>query len=387
MAKRAFFVLIAAVAFIAGSALPARAQMGAFEGEVKDAEGKPLVGAWVLIERTDVRGNYKVKTDKRGRYFHAGIPLGIFNLTLARDDKGQQKLDQVNNVRMRLGEPVAINFDLKEVRDRQLAAQAGIQLEQQPQGGGGGGGGGLSKEQRAKIEEQLKQREESRKKAEQLNSSFGAGMEALKLKNYEEAIPQFEAAAAADATQHVVFAQLAEACVGLARQKRGEEANGLYQKGLANYQKAIDLKPDDASYRNNYALALVSAGDIPKAEQELAKAAEMDPMNAGRYYFNLGAVLTNAGRGKEAGMAFRKATEVSPEYAPAWYQLGISLLSEAKLDEKTGQSTPVPGTIEALQKYLELDPNGAHSAEAKGMIEMLGAKVEMEIRQGRKARR
>ncbi len=38
--------------------LPAFAQTTAIEGVVKDPDGKPLQGAVVKIERTDIKGNY-----------------------------------------------------------------------------------------------------------------------------------------------------------------------------------------------------------------------------------------------------------------------------------------------------------------------------------------
>ena len=64
-------------------------------------------------------------------------------------------------------------------------------------------------------------------------------------------------------------------------------------KGFDAYNKALELKPDDAGYHNNYALALARAKKFPEAQAELTKAAQMDPANAGRYYYNLGALLVN----------------------------------------------------------------------------------------------
>ena len=54
------------------------AQTSSLEGDVKGEDGQPLKGALVKIERTDIKGSYKVKTDKKGHYFHAGLPLGMY---------------------------------------------------------------------------------------------------------------------------------------------------------------------------------------------------------------------------------------------------------------------------------------------------------------------
>ncbi len=380
MPKRGILIFLAVLALTAGLAIPARAQFGSLEGDVKDPEGKPLVGALVLIERTDIKGNYKVKSDKKGHFFHGGLPLGTYNMTLMVND---QKRDMVSGVRVRLGEPTVINFDLKAARDRALAQQAGIQLTP---GKPGGEAPQLTKEQRSQIEQQQKQREAQREKMEKLNKNFAAGVEALKTRNFDVAIKELETAAQVDASQHVIFAHLGEAHLGAAKTMRGEEATAHFKKSQEAYQKAIALKPDDASYHNNFGLALANAGQVEEATNELTKAAQLDPPNAGRYFFNLGAVLTNTGRVKEAAEAFRKATQADPNYAEAWYQLGVSLSGDAKLDEKTGKITAAPGTVEALQKYMELQPNGPNAASAKSLIDTLGGTVQTEIK-SQKARK
>jgi tetratricopeptide (TPR) repeat protein len=417
MLRRAFLLIAALVVAAFLAAVPARAQFGSIEGDVKDPEGNPMVGAQILIERIDIKGNYKCKSDRKGHYFHGGLPLGNYNVTLA--DASGKTLDMVKGVRTRLGDSQMVNFDLKSSRERAMAREAGLKVKQQP-GGAATGGQELTKEQRAQIEAAMKQREALRQKMEKLQKNYGAGMEAMKTagdqgllaaalsipagtpltpeirskmddKKFElcsSAATDFEAAAEAaktDSNEHIVLAQLAEARVCQAKAKRGQEAADLYNKSIEAYQKAIALKADDPSYHNNYALALVNVGKMPQALEELGKAAQLDPPGAGRYFYNLGAVLTNSGRAKEATDAFRKATEADAKYADAWYQLGVSLLADVKLDPATGKSTPAPGTIEALQKYLDLQPDGAHVAEAKGMIEALAGTVQTLIKSDRAA--
>ena len=106
-------------------------------------------------------------------------------------------------------------------------------------------------------------------------------------------LPPLSKAAEMDPKQHVVWAQLADAYLGQAKTKTGAEQTALMDKGFEAYGKAIELKPDDAGYHNNYALALARGKKFPEAQAELTKAAQIDPTNAGRYYFNLGALLVN----------------------------------------------------------------------------------------------
>jgi len=54
-------------------------------------------------------------------------------------------------------------------------------------------------------------------------------------------------------------------------------------------------------------------------------------------------------------------------------------LAKATLD-KDGKTVPVPGTTEALQKYLDLAPNGPHVEEAKAMLASLGTTLQTEYK-------
>jgi tetratricopeptide (TPR) repeat protein len=157
----------------------------------------------------------------------------------------------------------------------------------------------------------------------------------------------------------------------LASTKTGAEFDAAAQKGLDAYGKAIALKPEDAATHNNYALALVQAKKIPDAQ-----AAQLDPANAGKYYYNLGAVLTTANQSDAAVEAFQKAIAADPNYADAYYQYGVSLVSKASYGAD-GKVTPVPGTVEALQKYLALAPTGQFAQPAKDMLTTLGTSVDV----------
>jgi tetratricopeptide (TPR) repeat protein len=110
-------------------------------------------------------------------------------------------------------------------------------------------------------------------------------------------------------------------------------------------------------------------------QAELQKAAQLDPGKAGQYYYNLGALLVNAGQAEPAGEAFKKAIELDPKHADSYYQWGIYLLGKATFDA-SGKPTPVPGTVEAFQKYLELAPTGQFADSAKGMLASMETKVD-----------
>ena len=65
---------------------------------------------------------------------------------------------------------------------------------------------------------------------------------------------------------------------------------------------------------------------------------------------------------------------VDPTYADAQYQYGVYLVSKAQVGAD-GKVTPLPGTVEAFQKYLELKPDGQFADAAKGMIQTITGSV------------
>ncbi len=298
-------------------AVPTYAQTGSIAGKVIDTEGKPESGITIVIERQGIAGRYQVNIDARGQYTHAGLPTGAYKLSATREGR---TLATLENIRVTFGGTTTADFDFKI-----LSAQAN------------------QDEARAQIEKE-------KAAAEAMKVSFEAGRLALTAKNYPEAVKLFQEAATTDPTQHVIFANLADAHSGARQFNEAAEA----------YKKAIELKPDEGAYHNNLGIALGNAGKVEEASAALQKAAEVSPTTAGQAYYNLGAVLTNRGRTKDAGDAFKKAIEFSPDMAPAYYQLGISYF---------GSPATIPEAVPVLEKFLVMQPTGPDADAAKQLIE------------------
>ena len=339
--------------------LPVFAQTTTIEGIVKDPDGKPLQGAVVKFDRTDIKGSYNVKTDKKGHFGHYGLPMGQFDVSVVVD--GQVK-DMVKGVRTRLGDTQTVNFDLKAA---QAAAAAGAPAAEPERG--------MTKEQKAEFEKANKAREAQIAKNKELNDAYQAGRTALDAKKYDEAIEAFNKAVMMDDKQVAIWSGLADAYVASAAEKPTEAA-ALYEKGFDAFKKAIELKPDDAAYYNNFALALAKDKKIQEAKTNLDKAAQLDPPGAGKYFYNMGALLVNSAQNEAAGEEFKKAIDADPNYADAQYQYGVYLASKATADA-TGKIIAAPGTTEALSKYLELKPDGPMAPSAKELIAQLGGSV------------
>jgi tetratricopeptide (TPR) repeat protein len=273
-----------------------------------------------------------------------------------------------------LGDPVEINFDLKAQADKQAAMQKAAETGQLTQEMSRE----MSAEQKAALEKQMKERSAAMAKNKALNDAFNNGMAALGAKQYDQAVENFQKGSEIDPKQHVIWANLAESYFGQGATKTGAEQQAIFDKGADAWNKAIELKPDDAAYHNNFALALVKAKKFKEAEEELNKAAALDPPKAGTYFYNLGAVLTNQGQSDPAGQAFKKAIEADPNHADAQYQYGIYLVSKAQTTAD-GKVVPPPGTKEAFQKYIELKPNGPFADSARGMLQTLEGAVQTEF--------
>jgi tetratricopeptide (TPR) repeat protein len=129
-----------------------------------------------------------------------------------------------------------------------------------------------------------------------------------------------------------------------------------------------------AAYYNNLAEAYAKSNKVDDAVKTYALAAQTDPSAAAQYYFNTGAVLTNAGKVDDAVVAFDKVIAADPNRADAYYWKGVNMIGKATL--QGDKMVAPPGTAEAFQKYLELQPTGTYADPAKQMLASIGASVE-----------
>lgn len=155
-------------------------------------------------------------------------------------------------------------------------------------------------------------------------------------------------------------------------------ANGQFQDALALYAHAIaaaEAGAQDAAARDAIGRMLLDEGNCllklhrtEEAEAAYEKAAPLSP-NPGTAYFNLCATYYNIGVAAPALVACDKAIELDPAKADAYFVKGSLLFGEAQF--AGGKYTVPPGTVEALDKYLELAPNGSHASDVQQMLAAL----------------
>jgi tetratricopeptide (TPR) repeat protein len=350
-------------ALVAVFAPGALAQTGSISGVILDATAKPWPGLTVQAV-SDQGAKQEAKTDNDGKYAIRGLRPGVYDLTVIAfpPPNDKQPPYQMAKVRVQGGEDAKADANFKEILAKQGAA----------------------------AQEEAKKREEEKQKFQGMKVHFEAGVGFLnqagqakadlakatadqrdakkqELKDLsEKAVTELEAAKAAagekDPNLNLIMARLGDAY----------DAAGRAEDAANAYRTAIELKPS-AAYYNNLGGILGRTGKIEEAMAAFQKSAELDPQNAAQAYRNGGITLYNVGKMKEAVEPLKKATELDPKNAQAWYLLGAALVGSMDY-KKVGDKMEVvvqPGTVEAYQKAVELDPTGPYGQQAKLGLEAL----------------
>ena len=344
MTKRiALFFFLAVSAILTVSAVAQN--LTVIKGTCKDETGKPYVGYTVELNSLDTGFKTNLKTNNRGEYYSMGVAAGSYKITLLGPDG--KVIYFLNGVPLQLGKENEYDVDMAKERAAQAKAS------------------GVTEEQRKEYEKAKKENE----KIKGINGPLAQARQQKKENNFDGAVATMEQAVAQDTTHDIVYGTLAEMYL----------ADKKYPEAETAYNKAIEIAPATskslASYHSGAALALARQGKADPGMAECAKTAQIDPLQAGECYYNMGATLTNQGKADDANTAFDKAIAADPARAEAYYQKGVNLLSKATVS-KDGKMVPVPGTTEALNKYLELSPDGRNAQAAKDLLASLGASVQ-----------
>jgi tetratricopeptide (TPR) repeat protein len=353
------FATLLAVALFAG-APRAAAQTGAIAGQILDVASKPW--AEIGIEALSDQGvKLETKTDKDGNFAFHNVRAGVYTVTILLPAPNPPYMAAKLQVSSS-GESPKVNVNFKDV----IAKQGAEAVEQQ------------------------KKQEEEKQKFQGMKQHFDAGAalltqvgatkadlakatadqrDALKQQLADlsgKAVTELEAAKGAapekDPNLHLILARLGDAY----------DAAGRSDDAANAYKQAIELKPM-AAYYNNLGGILGRAGKTEDAMTAYKKSAELDPANAAQAYRNGGITMYNVGKMKEAVEPLKKATELDPKSAQAWYLLGASLVGAMEYKQVGSKLEVVvqPGTVEAYQKAVELDPNGPYGQQAKQGLEAL----------------
>jgi len=180
----------------------------------------------------------------------------------------------------------------------------------------------------------------------------------------------------------VLWAQLGQAQIGL---KKFDDAEKSYKKVIE--LEAASKKPDPKIQGlANSGLGEIYArkGQVPEANAAYDAAAKANPTEAGFYLRNEAVIFFQMNNADAQVAAADEAIKADPNAALLYYLKGQGLVSKATVDAKTQRIVLPPGCAEAYQKYLELAPNGPYAADAKGILEQAGTKVNSSFKAGKK---
>jgi tetratricopeptide (TPR) repeat protein len=352
-------ILVAALAIILA---PQAAAQGSIAGTILDSTGKPWVDV-VMRVVSDQGAKQEMKTDKDGSYTFRNLRAGIYSVFVVFPPPNDKQPPYEAKCQVKSGEEAKVSLNFQEIIAKQGSA----------------------------AQEQLKKAEEAKNKMEGLKAHFNAGVALIEQEKQakidlgkapadqrdaakqkladlsDQAAKEFQEAAKSlvekDSNASLVWFKLGEAYDTAGRNEEAAQA----------YQQAVNAKPEVAANYNNLGNVLARAGKIDDARAAYMKNAELDPQNAATAWRNFGISLYNANRLGDAVEPLQKSAELDPKNPQTWYLLGASLVYKMTT-KKVGDKTEVqfaPGTIEAYQKALELDPTGTWGKQAKEGLDQL----------------
>jgi len=333
--KMSFSKILIGVLFI-GLFSPLYGQVGRIWGTVKDDKGEPVAAAEIEIQALEVKRSYKLKTKEDGTFLHAGVHyMGSYRV-IVRKEGFQGAYAEGIRPSLGNGDTGEVDFVMKPGEARKLA----FELTE------------------AEKKEMIENRDEAIKQQANfaaIQGGFDTGVEAYNAGNYEIAIDSFLEVNTKDASQPTVWAHLANSYEKLKK----------YDEAQSAYEKAIELKPEEAAFYQNLGNILAAQGEAEAANASYEKAAQLaatlDPGAAAATYYNMGVTHINAGNNEAAADALNKAIQTDPNHSESYYQLGIVMLGFGKMDEAVGN----------LQKYVDLAPEGPNAETAQALVEQL----------------
>lgn len=337
--KRLVFCLFLMIGlFLVAPSQNALGQIGVVQGTVTDADGKPLEDVLIRIEGMDVARKYEVKTNKEGKYLHAGISLqGVYRIIAEKEGYVSDYVEGLRAGFNREDERGVADFQLRRGETSKLAFE-------------------LTDEEREEIRRRREEQERQQKKLEAVQELVNQGANAYNAGDFETAVEAFKQATEATPDQPTLWANLGNA---YRRLNRHDEA-------VTAFETAIELDPENAGFYQSLGNLYASKGNADKAQELFEKAVELNknlsPRDAAVNYYNMGITHINTGNNEAAIAALQAALELDPSHAEAHYQLALTLLGVNQVQE----------AVEHLQKYVELSPTGPNAEVAKQLIEQLG---------------
>lgn len=139
-----------------------------------------------------------------------------------------------------------------------------------------------------------------------------------------------------------------------------------YDNAVQNYNKAIELNPQDADAYSSRGNAYYMKGDHDQAFEDYNKALVLD-QTLPHVYINRGNIYYEEGERDQAIIDFNRAIQVSPQYAPAYYRRG-RFYASAYYDYKNRNDGDYDRAMRDFNKAIRLNPRYAEAYNDRGYL-------------------
>ena len=422
MFHKYFFQALASIALIASISIAASAQSAQLRGHVnmRQADGTvvPAAGAVVDVYRVDIAtGKISTKTDKKGDFIYAALPyVGDYIVAFSMAGAQSSYLHGVNVKSERVyemeltpgdGKPLTLADIKTAMAGTPAAASSGVKE---------------TAEDKAKRAELIKKNAEitaSNEKAKSSNEiigrAFKAGNDALKLKNYDEAIARFDEGLQADPEHPGAPALLTNKTMALnaravdrynAGIKAADDAtknasieaakkdwtaareSGVQAVGML---KAMSLPTDPAEVNNaklNLYFALLARAEasrlfVTKVDPNQADAGitayeeyiavETDPVKKSKAEHDMARMLFDSNAYEKAKPVYEKILTQTPDDVDALMNLGLILYNLGFVKEAAGKKEEAKATYQEaanyLQHFVDKAPEGQTKTDAQAILQ------------------
>ncbi len=336
-------VLTIAVVF-AFAAAPALAQPGLVRGKVTDEAGMPVAGAVVTFQAEGSQTQRQAKTEAKGEFLVVGLEPIRYKITVTKEGF----VTDVITIGLLVNNNPLLEFKLTSAKAAPAAAPTVPTVTEGPAIPVTAAVAGADAKATAALQALAK-----------------TAVEALNGGRNDEAIAAF--------TELVANAPTCSDCyvnLGIAHVNKKD-----YPQAEAAFKKATEIKADHAEAYERLAAVYSAqkkfdlAAEASRNAATLLGAAPAAPGGGGGNFaalYNQGVALFNGGKFAEAKTAFEAATKTDPKMAMAHYHLGIAALNVGDF----------PLAVRALERYLQLEPNGEKAAEVKASLPALKGMVK-----------
>lgn len=231
-------------------------------GMVVDTNKQPIAWVEIILQDVNTSRNYRVKTDKNGRYVLSGLPHGRYKVTVKKDGYETRTFEW--------------DFSTPQERMQKVEMETII----------------LASEEMLRVAAQAKEAQQAITRA----------MDLIKQNNLEDALNLLQDLAKKYPDDSNVRYLLG---FTLGRLHRYEEA-------VVELRKVIELVPQFAPAYQQLGYCYQNLKDMDKAIEYYKKSAELDPTNSANLY-NLGLILFEMSRVDEALSYFEKALAAKAE--------------------------------------------------------------------------